>query len=216
MRRALPVFCFTIICSASLAPAAGMQTPVVALQTPSDPRLEQRSTLAAALRASAAGLLQQPASPEVPIDVFQIYNLPIALSNASFRTTKRGDSLKLVISNSSNEQILGVRYWLLVVDSANRVRRAADQSESLKLDAYSAKAVSFPAPPRWQIVDDERVFLVLAQVIGRDSIWEIQQARSALLSYVKGDSYSMPSVLRILNQVDSPIGFSPIFLKRKP
>jgi hypothetical protein len=52
---------------------------------------------------------------------------------------------------------------------------------------------------------------VLAQVIGRDSIWEVQQAKSALLAYVKGDGYTMPAVLRLLNQVDSPIGFSPIF-----
>jgi hypothetical protein len=103
----------------------------------------------------------------------------------------------------------------LVVDSANKVRRATDQSEGLKLDAYAARAISFPSPPAFKTAADDRVFLLLAQVIGRDSIWEVQQAKNALLAYVKGDGYTMPSVLRLLNQVDSPIGFSPIFLKPK-
>ena len=35
-------------------------------------------------------------------------------------------------------------------------------------------------------------FWLLAQVIGRDSIWEVQQAKSALLAYVKGDGYTIP------------------------
>jgi hypothetical protein len=165
--------------------------------------------------AAAASAQNPPVPVEVPIDVMQVYNLPLAISNASFRKTKKAEWLRLSISNSSDEQIFGVRYWLLVVDSANKVRRVADQSQSLKLEAYSADAVSFPAPAGWRISDDDRIFLVVAQVIGRESIWEVQQARNALLAYVKGDDYTTPNVLRVLNQVDSPMGFSPIFLRPK-
>jgi hypothetical protein len=213
--RALLAFSLATICNASFAVTA-IQNRSVPLQNLSDPLIEKRSTPITSLWASATAL-QDPSVPsEIPIDVLQVYSLPLGISNASLRKTKKGDWLKLSISNSSDEQILGVRYWLLVVDSTNKVRRALDQSESLKLDAYSAETVSFPTPPRWKIGDDDRVFLVLAQVIGRDSIWEVQQAKNALLAYVKGDSYTMPNVLRMLNQVDSPIGLSPIFLRQKP
>jgi hypothetical protein len=213
--RALPVFSFAIVCNAPLAASAGIQRATVPLQNPFDPLREERSTLVTSLRASAAGLQDQFILTEIQIDVLQVYGLPLGISNASFRKAKKGDRLKLSISNSSSEQILGVRYWLVIVDSTNQVRRALDQSDSLKLDAYSAKAVSFSTPPRWKIGDDDHIFLMLAQVIGRDSIWEVQQTKSALLAYVKGDGFTMPNVLRLLNQVDSPIGFSPIFLRQK-
>ena len=182
-------------------------------QNLSDSLVVERATLVRLLGASGAGLQNPSATTELSVDVFHIYSLPLGISNASLRKTKRGAWLKLSISNSSDEQILGVRYWLLVVDSTNKVRLAIDQSESLKLDSYSAKAVSFPMPPKWHCADDDRVFLVLAQVIGHDSIWEVQQAKNALMAYVKGEGYTMPSVLRLLNQVDSPIGFSPILLR---
>ena len=213
--RAWSVFCFAIICSASLAASAGLHKAPVPLQNPSDTLIERRSTPITSLWASATAVQEPPVQLEIPIDVLPVDGLPLGIGNASFRKTRKGEWLKLSISNSSDEQILGVRYWLLVVDSNNKVRRAIDQSESLKLDAYSAKAVSLPAPLRWKTAADDRVFLVLAQVIGRDSIWEVQQAKNALLAYVKGDSYTMPNVLRMLNQVDSPIGFSPIFLRQK-
>ena len=178
--------------------------------------MAERATLGTALRGSAAGLQHPSAPPAILIDVFQVDSLPLGISNASLERTKTGGSLKLSVSNSSDEQILGIRYWLFVVDSDNKVRRAVDQSESLKLNAYSAKTVSFSAPLRLKIGSDDRVFLVVAQVIGRESIWAVRQAREALQDYVKGDGYTMPSVLRVLNQVDSPIGFSPIFLRPKP
>jgi hypothetical protein len=160
---------------------------------------------------SPAGAQNPPPPLIIPIDTLPIDNLPLGISEASFRKTKKGESLKLSIANSSDEQIFGVRYWLLIVDSANKVLRVVDQSENVKFEAYSAKTVSFPAPSG-KVSDDDRIFLVVAQVIGRNSIWEVQQAKTALLAYAKGDPYATPNVVRMLNQVDSPIGFSPIFL----
>ena len=215
IEAALLAFSGVMLINAAFASGAGFQNPSAPLPTPSDPLIEQRSTIVTGPRASAGGLQNLSSSPETLIDVFHIYSLPLGISNASLKKTKKGDRLKLSISNTSDEQILGVRYWLLVVDSANQVRSAIDQSESLKLEAYSAKGVSFSAPARLKIGSDDRVFMVVAQVIGRESIWEVRQAREALQDYVKGDGYTMPSVLRLLNQVDSPIGFSPIFLRPK-
>jgi len=218
--RALPVFSLAILslailCIATAAAPAGFANPPVPPHKLPDPLVKERSMFVTGLRASASGM-QDPVSAETLIDVLTVDNLPLGISNASIKRTERGDWLKLSISNNSNEQILGVRYWLLVLEPNYHVRAVLDHSDGLKLDAYSAKAVSFPVPPRWKLADDDRVFMVLAQVIGRDSIWEVQQAKNALLAYVKGSNYTMPTVLHMLNQVDSPIGPTPIFLKQKP
>lgn len=207
--RVLPLFTFGIVCSTSLAASPFSQNP----QHPSEPVSE---TLAASLRGSGGGLQRRAALSDFFIDVFQVYSLPLSVSSASLEKTRTGGLLKLFVSNNSSEQILGIRYWLLVVDSDNKVRRAVDQSEGLKLNAYAAKAISLSAPSKLKIGTDDRVYLVLAQVIGRESIWEVRQARQALQDYVKGNSYAIPSVLRVLNQVDAPLGLSPIFLRTRP
>jgi hypothetical protein len=205
--RVLAIFGSALICNANLAGASRLRKPPVFLP---DSSPAKRSFISGLMH--SAPVLQEPAR-QIPIDVLQIYGLPLGISNASLGHAKNEARLRLSIPNSSNEQILSLRYWLLIVDCANGVRSVLDQSETLKLDAYAARVVSFPAPPRAETFADDRVFLMVAQVIGRDSIWEVQQARSAFLAYVKGDSYAMPDVLRLLNQVDSPIGFSPILMK---
>ena len=76
------------------------------------------------------------------------------------------------------------------------MRSTVDESESLKLDAYASKEESFRPPSRLKIGNDDRVFLVVAQVIGRESIWEVQKAKEALQAYAKGEDFSTPRVLR--------------------
>ena len=147
---------------------------------------------------------QDPAEPQdVFIDSLQISELPLAFSRVSLTKIKGEFVLKLTAANSSNEELLGVRYWLLAIDSNNKVRSTADESESLKLDAYASKEASFRPPSRLKIGNDDRVFLVVAQVIGRESIWEVQKAKEALQAYAKGEDFSTPRVLRVMNQVDS-------------
>lgn len=181
---------------------------------PVTPRVPDRTLLQKTMKATAAGV-QEPTPQEMLVDVLPVYNLPLGINNASLRKTKRGYWLNLSVANSSNEPILGVRYWLVVVGPTNRILGTIDHSESLKLDPDSGMNVSYPSPLRLKIGDDDRVFMVVAQVIGKDSIWEVQQAKAVLVSYVKGNGYNMPTVLRMLNQVDSPLGLTPSFLRQK-
>jgi hypothetical protein len=147
---------------------------------------------------------QNPPSQEIAVDTFQVVGAPLGISGATLTSTKQGYRLKCSASNSSNEQLLGIRYLLLSVDSTGAVRRIVDQSEDLKLDAYSATAISFRAPLTLKVDREDRVFLLVAQVIGRESIWETLKAKDALLHYAKGDSYLMPEVRRSINLVDTP------------
>ena len=149
------------------------------------------------------------------IEVLSIYDLPLQITGASINKTKKGNRLKLSFTNTAAEQILGMRYWLLVIDPAYRIRASVDHSENLKLEASAANTLSFPAPARLKIYPDDRVFIVVAQVIGKQSIWEVQDARNVLVSYAKGKGFTMPKVLHMLNQVDSPIGLTPNLLKPK-
>ena len=159
--------------------------------------------LSHAVSVSLASQQDPPEPQDVFIDPVQISDLPLAISRVSLTKTKGEFVLKLSAANSSNEELLGIRYWLLVIESINRVRNTVDESESLKLDAYASKEVSFRPPSRLKIGNDDRVFLVVAQVIGRESIWEVQKAKEALRAYAKGDDFTMPRVLRVMNQVDS-------------
>jgi hypothetical protein len=202
-----------IVFSAALA-MAGL-TCHQAGKEPATPPVPDRTLLQKTMKATAAGV-QEPTPPqEMLVDVLPIYNLPLGINNASLRKTKRGYWLNLSVANSSNEPILGVRYWLVVVGPTNRILGTIDHSESLKLDPDSGMNVSYLAPLRLKIGDDDRVFMVVAQIIGKDSIWEVQQAKTVLVSYVKGNGYHMPTVLRMLNQVDSPLGLTPNFLRQK-
>jgi len=210
--RALPVCSFALICNATLAAAAGNQNPAVPSEGLSEPVME---VLATSLRSSGGGLQHRPALPETPIEIFPVDGLPLGIGSASLARSRTGRLLQLSVSNNSDEPILGIRYWLLIVDSENQLRRALDQSEGLRLDAYATKGISFSAPSRLKIGSNDRVFMVVAQVIGRESIWEVRRARESLLDFVKGAGYTMPSVLRVLNQVDAPLGLSPIFLRQK-
>jgi hypothetical protein len=66
------------------------------------------------------------------------------------------------------------------------------------------RSVTFKTPLRLNLKGDERVVLMVEQVISTDYVWEVVQAKEALASYIAGDFSTTPRVLRVLNQVDAP------------
>ena len=68
-----------------------------------------------------------------------------------------------------------------------------------------------PLPIRFKQTDDSRLVLMLEQVVSRESIWEVIKAKDVLEGYVKGDYSIQPHVLRVANQVDSPLQTRVIF-----
>jgi predicted secreted protein len=78
------------------------------------------------------------------------------------------------------------------------------RNEGLRLAAYQAKNMTFRTPVKLKIKGDERLVLMLEQVVSTDYVWDVLNAKEALAAYIAGDYSVEPRVLRIINQIDAP------------
>lgn len=147
---------------------------------------------------------QRSAPVPLPVEVFQIQQLPATISTVELLKAGNTYLLKCSVTNNSEEKLLGFRYTLLAVDSNNSKRVLASHSEAVALAPYASKRKKFRTALVSSPTDDVRIVLMLEQVVGTDSIWEVIKAKDALDAYVSGDFSVVPSVLRIPNHVDAP------------
>ncbi len=146
-----------------------------------------------------------PQTGDVTIDVFQVLDLPLNVHEAAFTKSDRGGYfLRLALGNSSDLQIIGLRYSIVSIDAQNRVQPCVNRTEGFSVPAYGTKTLTFKTPIRLRPKDGERYLLMIEQVISRESIWEVVKAKDALEAYARGDYSVVPSVLRVPNQVDAP------------
>ena len=136
-------------------------------------------------------------------EVFQVFDLPLTVTNPTLVKTKHGYVLKCVIANSSEFQQLGFRYSLAIVGQSNSPTSVISRNEGVALSSYQTKSMTFKTPLRLKLNGDERLVLMVEQVISTDYVWEVVQSKEALASYINGDYSTMPRVLRVLNAVDS-------------
>jgi len=141
---------------------------------------------------------------DVPIDVFQVLDLPVNVHEAALTKTERGQFLRLALGNSSDLKIIGLRYSIVSVDARNEVQVRVNRSEGFSIPAYGTKTVTLKTPIRLKPKDGERLVLMIEQVVSRESIWEVVKAKDALETYARGDYSVTPTVLRVPNQVDAP------------
>jgi len=161
---------------------------------------------------ATANLLQD--SKALTIEVLQVLDLPVSVHEAELVKVEKGYLLKLSLSNSSDLQMLGLRYSLVLIDLKNRALPLVNRTEGIALPAYEKKSLTFKTPIRFSAKYEPRLVLMLEQVVSRESIWEVVKAKEALDSYTKGDYSVIPTVLRVANQVDAPVA-APLIL-RKP
>jgi|SRR5215217_7691211 len=155
-----------------------------------------------------------PQSSELPVEVFQVLDLPLNVHEASLTKTERGFYfLKLSLANSSELKMIGLRYSLATIDSRNQVQPLVNRTEGFSVPAYGMKTLTFKTPINFKQKDGERLLLMIEQVLSRESIWEVVKAKDALEGYARGD-YSPPTVLRVTNQVDAPPGERPIIFRK--
>jgi hypothetical protein len=145
-------------------------------------------------------------SSELPIDVFQVLDLPLTIHEATLVKSDQGFLLRLSLGNGSELKMIGLRYSLATIDSRNQLQLLVNRNEGFSLPPYATKTLTFKTPIRLKPRDGERFVLMLDQVMSRESIWEVVKARDALESYARGDYSVMPVVLRVANQVDAPPG----------
>jgi len=139
-----------------------------------------------------------------PVESFQVLELPLNITNVTLTHPKNDSLLKCTLANNSLSRILGLRYLLFVVDSANKVLTTISRTEGFRLAGYSSKTLTFRSPIRLKLKAGYRLELMLEQVVGEESIWEVLKSRDALEAYVSGDYSVVPQVLRVSNQVDVP------------
>lgn len=146
-----------------------------------------------------------PAQPSIPIEVFQVIELPITITDTVLVKTKYGYVLKCQIANNSEFSTLGLRYSLAVVDSMNATNGIISRNEGLKLGGNQTKTVTFKTPIKLTMKGDARLVLMLEQVVSTDYVWEVMKAKEALAAYISGDYSVVPRVMRVSNQVDAPM-----------
>lgn len=86
----------------------------------------------------------------------------------------------------------------------NVAKAVVSKNEDLKLAPYKAESLTFTTPIQLQMKDDERLVLMLEQVLSIDYIWEVKKPKEALTAYIAGDYAVVPRVVRLTNQVDAP------------
>jgi hypothetical protein len=136
-------------------------------------------------------------------EVFQVFDLPLTITTPTLVKTKHGYVLKCVLANSSEFRQLGFRYSLAIVGQSNSPTSVISRTEGVTVSPYETKNVTFKTPLRLKLNGDERLVLMVEQVISTDYVWEVVQAKEALASYISGDYATTPRVLRVLNAVDT-------------
>ena len=154
-------------------------------------------------RAQSAGAPVQPAEVSLPVEVFQVLEMPLAINNAALVKTKDGYLVKCSLTNSSEFRQLGLRYSLFVVNSPGP-NRSISVNEGFTLAPYRTKTVAFKTPLKLKLNGNERLVLMLEQLISTDYVWNVINPTDALAAYVTGDYTITPQVLRVRNQVDPP------------
>ena len=148
---------------------------------------------------------QQLTTPrELAVEVIQVYDLPMTTKDTVLVQTKTGYLLKCLLANGSEFRQLGLRYSLAVIDSMNVTTIVVTRNEGFKLAEYQTKSVTFKTPIKLDLKGDERLVLMLEQVISTRYVWNVLKTKESLAAYAAGDYSIMPRVQRASNQTDTP------------
>ncbi|HKN82539.1 MAG TPA: hypothetical protein VJW17_03845 [Pyrinomonadaceae bacterium] len=162
-----------------------------------------------------AGILttagQEAPVQQISVEVFQVLDLPVTITETALVKTKDGYLLKCSLTNNSEFPLIGLRYSLVVADSMNTANIVAVRDESLKLAESQTKAITFKTPIKVKLKTGERLVLMLDEVGSVDYTWRVIKAKEALGAYINSDYSVVPRVVRMSNQVDTRPGASVIY-----
>ena len=148
---------------------------------------------------------------EFSAEVFSVPELPLNVQQAALVKTEKGFVLRCQISNSSEDQMIGLRYSLVIDNTPQSI---INRSEGFKLKAFTTRRITFQTPLRVKLKPGQRVILMLDQAVSTHSIWEVVKSRDALHAYLSGDYSVVPSVIRVANQIDAPLSPRIIYRER--
>lgn len=146
---------------------------------------------------------------------FDVSDLPARIDEPKLRPYEGGFVLDCAVANRSSEQLLGLRLILLVVEPSGKLRNRIAWAESSVLGAYSIKIFAFHPVIKGELRDTDLIFLSIDEVIGRETIWRVDDAEKALRAYSRGRHDVMPTVRTVANKFDPRTGVQLIHLEKK-
>jgi len=146
---------------------------------------------------------QEQPTEIIPVEVFHVGQLPVALSTVELVGSSKGYQLRCSMTNNSDEKLLGFRYSIVAIDSSNTKTAIVSRSEAWELRPYATKRKTFVSLLPVSFKNQVRVVLMLQEIDGTQSIWEVIKAKEALDAYTSGDFSIVPTVLRAPNHVDA-------------
>ncbi len=145
---------------------------------------------------------QPPEDQSYSVLFFAVSDLPARIDEPKLQKTAAGYVLKCAVPNRSDEQLLGLRLILLMVEPTGKLRSQVTWTEASDLPGYSIKTFSFhpelSEPPR----ASDQLFLAVDEVIGHETIWRAMEAEKALRAYSRGQHDVMPVVRTVANRFD--------------
>lgn len=155
---------------------------------------------------------QKPENVEIaPIEVIQVLEQPVNLSDAVLANTDKGYVLKCTISNNLGTTINGLDYMILVIDANNSREAILSVSEKLKLKGQASMNLVSKTSFGLNVTQGYRLILIPNRAFDRESIWEVPKAGDVLMKFASGDYSVTPRATRITNLVDTPISGERIF-----
>lgn len=148
------------------------------------------------------------------VTFFDVSDLPARIDAPKVSQSDKDFVLDCAVANRSNEELLGLRLILLIVDPAGRVRGHVTWTERTELAMYSIKTFAFHPEITADLRNTDQIFLGIEEVFGRETIWRAATAEKALRAYSRGDHDVLPVVRKLANSFDPPLdGRVPIIRK---
>ncbi len=140
------------------------------------------------------------------VDFFDVADMPLSISEATLSRTADGHVLKYSATNRSDEKLTGFHLIFLIVNTSGKLTNRSGWMERAVLESYSSRELSFPLPVKLRVRRGDRIVLAVEEVVGRESIWKVLNAKEAFTAYATNEQYVIPRVQRVVNQVDTVPG----------
>lgn len=158
---------------------------------------------------------EQPQDRAAIAVFFDVSELPARIDEPKLRKSDKGMVMDCAIANRSDEQLLGVRLILMVVDPAGKLRNRITWTERTELARYSIKTFELH-PAMGEVRRTDQLFLGIDEVIGSETIWRATGAEKALRAYTRGQHDVVPTVRIFANKYDPRPGLRVLPMKLIP
>ena len=136
------------------------------------------------------------------VTFFDVLDLPARIDAPKVSQNDKEFVLDCAVANRSNEELLGLRLILLVIDTSGKLRSRATWTERTELAMYSIETFAFHPEITSDLRNSDKVFLGIEEVIGRETIWRAAGVERALRAYSRGQHEVVPGVRTFANKYD--------------